>query len=144
VDETRSPSQGAVSVIFYLTRTFCALLHFTHPLQIDSSVSITSVGVDKFILTQRGSLAGNGSEDIVLLRVTIPQSSIALRACEAVGGDAPSLLLTCYLPNSPGAKESFSVQLEGGGSALPTTGLAPPSFQVAAAMLDPGSGRLVL
>jgi hypothetical protein len=106
-------------------------------LQIDPSVPITSVGVDKFVLVQRGAepgasprpgRAGEAAEgDVILLRVTIPQASIALRACEVGSGAAPSLLLTCYPPKDSGASSSFTVQLTGGGSARPLAGLAAPS-----------------
>ena len=119
-------------------------------LQIDPSVPITSVGVDKFVLVQRGAgsdlattprcgdpsgAGGGGSEaDVILLRVTIPQASIALRACEVGSGAAPSLTLTCYAPKDSGASSSFSVQLTGGGSAKPLAGLAAPSEQSQAAL----------
>ena len=105
--------------------------------QIDHRVPITSVGVDKFVLVQRGSTEAGASEggaasgvpegDIILLRLTIPQSSIAFRACEA--GTAPQLTLTCYPHKEAGVSNSFTVQLTGGGSAKPAEGVAAPSLQ---------------
>jgi hypothetical protein len=107
------------------------------------------VGVDKFVLVLRpgeeggGTLGGGGAAaaagnttagsgaGAIVLRVTIPQSAIALRACEA-GMAAPQLALTCYLPagdpggegGNGGLSKSFSVVLEGTGDAVPTRGLA--------------------
>ena len=110
---------------------------FFFPCQIDHRVPITSVGVDKFVLVQRGSTEAGASEggaasgvpegDVILLRLTIPQSSIAFRACEA--GTAPQLTLTCYPHKEAGASNSFTVQLTGGGSAKPAEGVAAPSLQ---------------
>ena len=106
---------------------------------------ITSVGVDKFVLVQRGAASdaattprGDGTAgpdgDVILLRVTIPQAASALRACEVGSGAAPSLTLTCYPPKDAGASSSFSVQLTGGGTARPLPGLAAPSQQAQAGM----------
>jgi hypothetical protein len=106
-------------------------------------VTITSVGVDKFVLVQRGEggVDGGADGDVILLRVTIPQSAIALRACEVGPGTAPQLTLTCYPPQDSGAPSSFSVQLTGGGSAKPLPGLAAPSVQAQLAQLAPEALR---
>jgi hypothetical protein len=128
-------------------------------------VPITSVGVDKFVLVQRGagsdaallpsssapspraeagggagSASGEAEGDVILLRVTIPQASIALRACEVGSGTAPSLLLTCYPPKDSGASSSFTVQLTGGGTARPLAGLAAPSQQAQAGLAAAAAG----
>ena len=109
-------------------------------------MAITAVGVDKFVLVLRagseevggggggGAAAASAGAGAIVLRVTIPQSSIALRACEA-GMASPQLALTCYLPagepgelgsagGNGGLSKSFVVLLEGVGDAEPTRGLA--------------------
>ena len=119
-------------------------------------MAITSVGVDKFVLVLRpgseeggggggggggaGAAAGSGVGAIAL-RVTIPQSAIALRACEA-GMAAPQLALTCYLPagdpggegGNGGLSKSFVVVLEGRGDAVAPRGLGLPSAQSVGAL----------
>ena len=126
------------------------------PPQIDQSVAITSVGVDKFVLVLQPSAAeaASGGASKIVLRVTIPQSAIALRACE-MGMASPQLALTCYLPaalpaprdagagggeegGNGGLSKSFVVVLEGKDDAVPVRGMAVPSAQLAGLLQSPG------
>lgn len=97
------------------------LTHSLH-LQIDGSVPITTVGIDKFVLCRSDS-------ESPVLRVVIPSSSVALRACEMpaanggsrpttpVGGreagmvtEQPLLTVTCYPVGGAGTR-SFTVTI---------------------------------
>lgn len=89
-------------------------------------MAITSVGVDKFVLSERA-----GPEGSYLLRCTIPTAAIALRACEAgANGSGDQLLVTCYPASTgPGLADCFTALLADGGRARPPPGVAAPSAQ---------------
>jgi hypothetical protein len=97
--------------------------------ELDPSVTLTTVGVDKFVMCERAT-------DRPVLRVTIPAAAMRLRACEQEGGPAgrrsataaavtagvvgapdDGLLLTCYQP----------VTGAGGGAAAATFTAPAPS-----------------
>jgi hypothetical protein len=77
-------------------------------LQADSSIPITSIGVDKFVLCERAT-------DRTIVRLSIPQAQVALRAAErAAGAQSPSLEVSCAPPvGAPGGR-TFVVTLAGG------------------------------
>lgn len=78
--------------------------------QIDASVPITTVGIDKFVLCRADT-------EVPVLRVVIPSSALALRACEmpaqsGEGGEGALITVTCY-PVGAGGTRSFVVSLKG-------------------------------
>ena len=112
--------------------------------QIDSTVAVTSVGIDKFVLIDRLAAHPSDGSGGVFLRLTIPTRSMALRACEVGANGEHELTVTCYspLPPSPGAAaavavaggasgvaRSFSIVLSDGGAAQAVPGVALPSSQ---------------
>ncbi len=100
--------------------------------QIDPTVAVSSVGIDKFVLIDRDAANADGSGG-VFLRLTIPTRSIVRRACEVGANGEHDLTVTCYESTSAakagGVSKSFTVVLRDGGAAKTPLGVALPSVQ---------------
>jgi len=59
--------------------------------EIDGSVPIASVGVDKFVMCERGT-------DRPVLRLCIPEAALTLRAIERELGPSAELSVSCTVP----------------------------------------------
>lgn len=74
-------------------------------------MAITTVGIEKFVLCAAAPARG-GAPGAPVLRVAIPPSALALRACEVGEAGSGALTLTCY-PVAGAGTRSFSVTIPG-------------------------------
>ena len=78
--------------------------------EIDGGVPIASVGVDKFVMCERGT-------DRPVLRLCIPEAALTLRAIERELGPSAELSVSCTVPQQLqlGARSSSGGGAGGGG-----------------------------